>query len=119
MPAINNFAFKAGDDKLLAFVVDPSDVADLTGCTIRWWAARSATAAALIKKDNIISGGLGGVVITDGPGRTFTVELTRDDTLALSGELYHEAAVVDTSGYWATVGVGMIKLDSTLVREDP
>lgn len=120
MPATENLTLKAGDDKVLSFTIDPSDLDDLDGATIRWWLARSAfsdPADADLKKDNI-SGGAGGIeIVSPTSSRKFNVELARSETLDFIGAYYHEAQVTDPDGNWATVTTGTITFERTLIRE--
>jgi len=114
---MSDFSMFAGDVKLITVTVldDAGDVADITGASIQWKAARSVDDEPVIAKSTAVSPG--GIAITDGPAGEFVVTLTGPDTEDLSGLYYHEAEMV-LSAAASTVLTGQFVVTKTLIRLD-
>lgn len=103
-----NFTMRAGEVKDLRFEIQNPESVSLSGATARWWAAESVVPpsnGALITKE--------GLTIDDVAGTFYvTVPLSRADTLALSGVLYHELDIsraLPTLAQIAAVGTMTVK----------
>lgn len=104
-----NFELVSGNDKTLKFTLTDEDDAavDLTGATIVWAFAKTATAKSPLFEYTSPTN----VTITDASGGLFEVEIQSADTLVLKGgEYYHEARVESAAGNKITVAYGVVSL---------
>jgi hypothetical protein len=103
-----NFTIWQGTDNTLTI----TDVAGapITGASITWVMKKSAIATVelITKKTGA------GIVITDGAGGVFTVELDPVDTATINfGDYYHEARIVDSSGNEDVTIIGTVTLKAS------
>lgn len=109
-----DFEMFAGDSKVIEVTVkdQDGDVVNITTALVRWQAARSENATALIEKT---SDPADGISIVDGAAGRFDVTLDPEDTEDLRGTLYYEAEVLDASkpstvlSGWFTIVPALIK----------
>lgn len=104
--------FRGDDLRVIARVVDQAgeemDIQDVT--SIRWWAAKSASAPPLIQKS------LGDGISLGGPN-VFFFDLAPVDTEELTpGTFYHEAEVITAQGRTYTILSGRLTIQRDLVR---
>ncbi len=116
-----NFAMFSGDDHTLIVTVDdgatPPGVEDITGFTIWWHSSRKSSSGKFSSKASILKDNdlVGGIIITNGPGGVFEVDLNQVDTDALAGDFYHEAQARDLAGNISTVMTGDQEIKRDLV----
>jgi len=103
-----DFSMYSGDSKSLAITITDSDgvAVDLTGATVKYAIAASATATT-----KLVSKQTGGLGITTA-SNVATVPLVPADTASLAGIYYQECEVTDTSGNVSTALVGTVVIAS-------
>ena len=87
---------------------------DLTGATIRWQLAKSATGTPLVSK----SVGTGITIDADPTTGKFVIALSASDTEALKGTYYHECEVRKT-GKVSTLFTGSMIFTADLITAAP
>jgi len=114
MPKIQNFSIRAGTAQTINFDVDPDvSTPDYIGVNIIWTVYKQAfgqpdPSGAVITK--VLDDGL---QIDDPAAHKFHVDLSRSDTLGLSGNYYHRAQVIDASGAYSEVTVGIMTVENS------
>ncbi len=104
-----NFELVSGNDKTLQFTaLDEFDVViNLTGATIVWAFAKTATAKATLFDYTSPTN----VTITDAEGGLFEVEIQSADTEDMKGgEYYHECRMESAAGNKITLAYGVVVL---------
>ncbi len=123
MPAISqDIEMWAGDSKIVTIVITDlqNNPVDLTGAICYWWCGRSVhtrEADMFIKKS---SNPGGGIILLENPSggpqwdAVFTLYPSDTDFLP-PGTYYHEAEVIDGSGFISTITIGAFILHPTMI----
>lgn len=109
-----NFEMHQGDTKRLHITIkDPDGVpVSLIGVqTIKWWVARRVTSTTKLLQKSLGNG----ITVTNSAGGVLTIAIDPEDTVAVSGDYYHELEVVDSAGDIGTVLRGTMTVVRALV----
>jgi len=110
LPPITDYT--AGDSYVLNTKVrEPTgEVVSLTGASVEWGLADSASGTPLLTKDTN-----DGIRITDAENGEFSVTISPEDTEDLAGNYYHEAEITESSGAVSTVFTGQFRINPSIV----
>lgn len=99
----------------LDLVVELEDGNSLTGARVRWKAARENGGTVVLAKDSGAGGSPSEISIDPATAGRFTVHLAAGDSLALAGDYYMEAEVVDSAGKATSVMHGTLAVRPRLI----
>lgn len=113
LPTLANTELMAGDYHSLVVQLRDSagEPVDITGYTVTWSLATSATAVAAVTKSTATSG----ITVTDASLGQLTIELLSSDTAPLSGAYYHECQLLQSDGKAFTMFRGKFIITPQLV----
>ncbi len=113
-----DFEFFQGDTKRVHFSLKKDDGSplELVGTTLRWQASRlkpnkQFSSTPILSKDET-----SGIEIDDELNGAVTVVIEPAETLALSGDFYHELEAQDSTGDIATVFTGSFRINKALIK---